>query len=452
MQVAETLNSIHADQQYLVIGLGQSGYSAASYLLQKGYRCQVLDTRDQPPLAATFRAQFPDAEMLLGAALEEDLLSAADCVVVSPGVSVRQTFFTEAQRRGIRVIGDIELFAEAADAPVYAITGSNGKSTVTRWLGDMFEAAGIAAGVGGNIGEPALDLLGRGFQAYVLELSSYQLETTYSLKPRAAALLNVSEDHLDRYDGFEDYAATKKLVYRDAEQCVFNSDDLLTKPARDGIGFSLQHSSARYAVIENRQAENWLSVEGEAFFNTTQMQVSGRHNWANALAAIAMAQIAGIHDDAIRRTLGTFTGLPHRSQLVAEIAGVRWINDSKATNPGATLAAIQGIAGRDSGKSLWLLAGGQSKQADVSLLCDTLKRYVKGVMLFGEDAGLLQQAWQDCTQLIRVDDLQQAVLQAHQHAVKGDQVLLSPACASFDQFKNFMQRGEHFVQLVEALR
>lgn len=434
---------LHQDHRYLVVGLGLTGYSVASYLLVNGYSCAVQDDRLEPPYRESLVDRFADVQ-LHQQALRDINLDAYDCLVVSPGLSIRSDVLEQQLKAGKRIVGDIELFAEAAHKPVIAITGSNGKSTVTTLVGEMIREEGYQVGVGGNIGVPALDLLNQPADFYVLELSSFQLETTSSLKPLCACVLNVSEDHMDRYDDLEDYCNSKRRIYHDASFCISNQDDELSWNDESDVRFSTEANS-QYRLL-NREGRTQLAIGSDALIDTQQLKIRGRHNWSNALAAIALADKAGISYQAMRNALKSFTGLPHRSQWVAEINGVHWINDSKATNPGATIAAIEGL-----GAPLILIAGGVGKGADMSTLCEPLRSEVKQVFLFGQDAAVMAEAWQGCCPIKRVDNLEQAVSAAAQLAVNGDQVLLAPACASFDQYSGFEQRGNHFVQLVEAL-
>ena len=444
MLSAMTRQTTLPEVNYLVVGLGLSGYSAASFLLRHGYRCRVQDTRNKPPFLAELRKQFDNCEFHAGE-LDVAQLDWADTLVVSPGLSIREGAIRLAADSGKNVLGDIELFAQLVTAPVVAITGSNGKSTVTTLVGDMLAADGRDVAVGGNLGTPALDLLEREAEIYVLELSSYQLETTSSLRPKVAALLNLSEDHLDRYPGYDDYVAAKRRIYENAEFCVSNLDDAATRNASSDIGFSLDpHSDAEFRVIDDGAL--WLGRRNEAWLPVEQLGISGRHNWANALAAMAIAHRLGVARDAIVETLQAFRGIPHRSQWVAEIDGVEWVNDSKATNVGAAQASIDG---RD--RPVILIAGGQSKGADMSVMYDSIARKVKRVLLLGEDAERLQQAWQGASEIERVDDMRAAVLRAREIAVSGDCVLLAPACASFDMYPKFEARGDDFIARVKEL-
>ncbi len=436
---------LHANERYLVLGLGLSGLSAARYLLDRGYAVTVRDDRPEPPGLRPLREAFPGVSFTQGP-LDTIAADDFDCLVVSPGLSVRQPALRRLAEQGKRIIGDIELFAEAVDAPVIAITGSNGKSTVTRLVGSIFEAAGVSAGVGGNIGTPALDLLGQGHALYVLELSSFQLETTRSLRPLAATVLNISEDHLDRYEDLADYRRTKLSLLETARIRVCNRDaDNL--PCTDRAhAFSLSDDTAAWHLIDHKD-ETWLGHERRPLLPVSALKIQGRHNWANALAAMALAEASGRVDErALIEGVTAFAGLPHRSEWLAEIDGVLWINDSKGTNPGATRAALEGLE-----RPVILLAGGQGKGADMTVLVPALRQRARAAILFGEDAPQMERVWAGACALHRVEDLPQAVALAQRLARPGDAVLLSPACASFDQYPNFAERGAHFRRLVEGL-
>jgi UDP-N-acetylmuramoylalanine--D-glutamate ligase len=366
-------------------------------------------------------------------------------LVVSPGVAVRQDAIQRAAQQGKTVLGDIELFALLVEQPVVAITGSNGKSTVTTLVGEMLRCDQRKVAVGGNLGTAALDLLEQEAELYVLELSSYQLETTTSLRPKVAALLNLCEDHLDRYPSYRDYVEAKQRVFNNAEICVSNLDDALTRHDSRDTCFSLDpHSDAAFRLLEDGAL--WLAHGKEAWLPVDRLGISGRHNWANALAAMAIAYHLGVSRAAIVLALQEFRGIPHRSQWVAEIDGVEWINDSKATNVGAAQASIEG---RD--RPVILIAGGQSKGADMSVMCDSIRQKVKHVLLLGEDAARLQQAWEGASDIEFVDSMRAAVQRARQLAEHGDCVLLAPACASFDMYARFEARGDDFMQCVREL-
>jgi UDP-N-acetylmuramoylalanine--D-glutamate ligase len=438
----------------VIVGLGRTGLSAARYLHARGWRIAVTDTRAQPPELEPLRELDPNVPVRLGG-LDAQLLDDALCVVASPGVSLTEPFFAEARRRGLEIVGDVELFALAVDAPVAGITGTNGKSTVTTLLGRMAERAGVKVRVGGNLGEPALDLLSASqgeaprTELYVLELSSYQLEATLSLDLKAAAVLNVTPDHLDRYSSVEDYAAAKARIFARCDTAVINLDDPLVvampRPGQRTLSFSLRASiGADYAVAENDGW--WLTRRGEALLPLSAMKLAGLHNAANALAALALGEALGLPLEAMLTELASFPGLPHRSQWVADIAGVRYINDSKGTNVGATLAAVQGMSG-----PLVIIAGGDGKNQDFAPLRAAFRGKVRHVVLIGRDAAAIESALQGIAAVERAASLEDAVRAAARVAQSGDTVLLSPACASLDMFRDYAHRGAVFVQAVKEL-
>ncbi len=432
------------DVNYLVVGLGLTGYSVARYLLRNGYRCRIQDSRDIPPYLIELKNQFETVDFQPHS-LDARLIAWADVLVVSPGLSIQQREIQQAIDLGKSVLGDIELFARVVDKPVIAITGSNGKSTVTTLVGEMINRDDKSVAVGGNIGIAALDLLEQDADFYVLELSSYQLETTFSLKPRIAAVLNLSEDHLDRYPGYAEYIQAKLRIYENASLRVSNFDDEVTRHDARDTCFSLDpDATAEFKLLAN--GGFWLAHRNERWISTDDLKLSGRHNWANCLAAMAIAYAIGISRSAIVTALQNFGGIPHRSQWVAEIDGVEWINDSKATNVGAAQASIEGRE-----RPVILIAGGQSKGADMSIMFNTVEQKVKLVILLGEDAARLQQAWQGATRIERVGNMHQAVQLANKSASRGECVLLAPACASFDMYASFEARGDDFMQRVAEL-
>jgi UDP-N-acetylmuramoylalanine--D-glutamate ligase len=438
----------------VIVGLGRTGLSAARYLHGRAWRIAVTDTRTQPPELARLKELDPDIPVRLGG-LDTELLDDALCVVASPGVSLADPFFAEAQRRGLEIVGDIELFARAVDAPVAGITGTNGKSTVTTLLGRMAERAGVKVRVGGNLGEPALDLLSASqndaprTELYVLELSSYQLEATLSLDLKAAAVLNVTPDHLDRYSSVEEYAAAKARIFARCDTAVINLDDplvvVMPRPGQKTVGFSLRASiGAYYAVAENNGW--WLTRQGQPLLPVSAMKVAGLHNAANALAALALGEALGLPMEAMLTELASFPGLPHRSQWVADVKGVRYVNDSKGTNVGATLAAVQGMGG-----PLIIIAGGDGKNQDFAPLRAAFQGKVRRVVLIGRDAPAIEAALQGVCTTERAASLEDAVRAAARAAQQGDTVLLSPACASLDMFRDYAHRGAVFVQAVKEL-
>ena len=431
----------------LVIGLGITGQSCVRYLAAQGMPVRALDTRAQPPGLADWQKRFPDVPVHAGG-FREDWLDAARRLIVSPGIAVATPEIARQVASGKEVIGDIELFARAANVPVAAITGSNAKSTVTTLLGEMAIAAGRQALSGGNLGTPALELLDAGAQLYVLELSSFQLETTYSLDAQVATILNISEDHMDRYRSLADYLAAKQRIYDGCEVAVWNRDDENTRPQRQvprEITFGT-HAQADYRLDTGRQQ---LLCRGEDLLPAASLTVRGHHNVLNVLAALAMAEALGLPREQALAAAARFPGLPHRCQLVAEHAGVQWFNDSKGTNVGATLAALAGIGPAIDGQVV-LIAGGQGKGQDFSPLAGPARQYVRAAVLFGEDAQLIADSLEPVP-CERVNDLATAVQRAAVIAHDGDAVLLSPACASFDMFSGYVARGDAFMREVRSL-
>ena len=429
-------------KQVVIIGLGKTGLSCVTYFRQRGITPVVMDTRENPP----GKESLPAECRLLTGPLDADTLCSASLIVASPGVALATPALQVAKAAGVEIVGDIELFAREAKAPIVAITGSNGKSTVTALVGLMAAEAGFKVGVGGNIGTPALDLLLQPADLYVLELSSFQLETTSSLKPAAAVILNLSEDHLDRYDGMAGYLAAKQRIFSNAKRIVVNRDDAATYPPQQSYWQSFGLNAEAYGRIQ-RDNQLWLSVAGKPVLPVSELNIVGAHNQMNALAAMALADAAAIPQPAQLNVLRSFSGLEHRCQFVREVNGVRWINDSKATNVGSTLAAVAGV-GESVKRRLWLLAGGQGKGQDFSPLQPLLANQIYRMVCFGQDADTLLKL-ADNTQ--RVTDLDEAVRCIAAEAQPGDWVLLAPACASLDQFRNFEQRGQHFADLVNAL-
>ncbi|MBS0364451.1 MAG: UDP-N-acetylmuramoyl-L-alanine--D-glutamate ligase [Proteobacteria bacterium] len=439
----------------VIVGLGVTGLSCARHLRAQGWRLAVTDTRIAPPGAAALAALDAGIVTRFGA-LDAQLLTGALCVVASPGVALAGPFFDAARARGLSIVGDIELFARAAAAPVAGITGTNGKSTVTTLLGRMAQRAGVNVRVGGNLGEPALDLLRPDAQLYVLELSSYQLETTYSLHCAAAAVLNVSPDHLDRYGTLQDYANAKARILARCDTAVINLDDPLVAQMPRGaartLSFSLRASvGADYSLGQPQgaaqpQGEWWLMHRGEPLLALAQLKIQGLHNAANALAALALGEALGLPREAMLAELRAFDGLAHRAQWVAEVRGVRYVDDSKGTNVGATLAAVSGMAG-----PLVMIAGGDGKNQDFTPLAAAFRGKVRHTVLIGRDAGLLARALEGVCPVEICASLPQAVQAAAAAAHAGDTVLLSPACASLDMFRNYVHRGEVFVQAVQEL-
>ncbi|WP_312142782.1 UDP-N-acetylmuramoyl-L-alanine--D-glutamate ligase [Atlantibacter hermannii] len=431
-------------KKVVIIGLGLTGLSCVDFFLARGVTPRVMDTRQAPPGLDN----LPEAvERHLGS-LNDNWLLDADLIIASPGIALAHPSLSAAADAGIEIIGDIELFCREAQAPIVAITGSNGKSTVTTLVGEMAKAAGVSVGVGGNIGLPALMLLDPEKELYVLELSSFQLETTYSLRAKAATVLNVTEDHMDRYPfGLQQYRAAKLKIYENAQVCVVNADDALTMPVRGAdercVSFGIDVGDYH---LNHQQGDTWLRVKGEKILNAKEMKIVGRHNYTNALAALALADAVGLPRSSSLQALTTFTGLAHRFQLAYDHNGVRWINDSKATNVGSTEAALNGL---HVDGTLHLLLGGDGKSADFS----PLNRYLQGnnihLYCFGRDGTELAALRPEVA--TRTNTMEEAMRIIADKVQPGDMVLLSPACASLDQFKNFEQRGDVFTRLAKEL-
>ncbi|BCA41266.1 UDP-N-acetylmuramoyl-L-alanine--D-glutamate ligase [Kluyvera ascorbata] len=428
----------------VIIGLGLTGLSCVDFFLAQNVTPRVMDTRATPPGLD----KLPEAVDRYVGGLNEDWLMTADLIVASPGMALANPALSRAADAGIEIVGDIELFCREAQAPIVAITGSNGKSTVTTLIGEMAKAAGVNVGVGGNIGLPALMLLDPARELYVLELSSFQLETTSSLHAAAATILNVTEDHMDRYPlGLQQYRAAKLRIYENAKVCVVNADDGLTMPVRGAdercVSFGVDVGDYH---LNRQQGETWLRVKGEKVLNVKEMPLTGQHNYSNALAALALADAVGLPRATSLKALTTFTGLAHRFQIVLDHRGVRWINDSKATNVGSTEAALNGlhVAG-----TLYLLLGGDGKSADF----EPLRRYLTGdnirLFCFGRDGGELAALRPEIA--TQTETMEEAMRLIAPQVKAGDMVLLSPACASLDQFKSFEQRGDVFARLAKEL-
>jgi len=438
-----------AKYSYVVVGLGASGFSAVRWLLQRGESVAATDSRAAPPMLAECREKLT----VSAGDIDESLLNQGECIVLSPGVSRADPRIAAQIARGKPVIGDIELFARAVEAPVIAITGTNAKSTVTTLVGEMAAAAGLRAGVGGNLGTPALDLLKQDAALYVLELSSFQLESVDSLCPYVASVLNVTPDHMDRYASFEDYVAVKNQIYQHASIAVYNRDDPATvckNSTSHQLGFTLGSSGPGLVGLLTHNGEPHLAVGDEPLLPVRALQTSGSHAVANALAALAIGHAFGFPVPSMLETLQQFRGLPHRCQLVRERKGVCWFNDSKGTNVGATLAAINGLGASHPGR-LILIAGGVGKGADFSSLLPAIKNYVKKTVLIGESAQELHRLIQPVTETEMAPSMEAAIHITDQSAEAGDIVLLSPACASFDMFSNFEHRGNVFAACVNAL-
>jgi UDP-N-acetylmuramoylalanine--D-glutamate ligase len=434
----------------VIVGMGRTGLSVARHLQRCGYGIAITDSREAPPELAGVQA-LGSAVVTRTGGFDARLLERADIVVTSPGVPLDDPFFSQARSRGLDIVGDIELFARAADAPVVGITGTNGKSTVTTLLGRMAERAGVRVRVGGNLGQPALDLLDRGpTDLYVLELSSFQLDTTHSLKLKAAVVLNVSADHLDRYATLRHYADSKARIYAGSEIAVVNADDpeVMRMPRAGSrvVSFGLDSSAEFTLLTPASDGAPWLARRGSPLLPLAALRISGRHNAANALATLALGDALRLPLQPMLEELREFTGLPHRAQWVGEVNRVRFINDSKGTNVGATLAAVAGFS-----EPLVVIAGGDGKGQDFASLAAAFRGKVRTAVLLGRDAGLIETALAGVCHTVRVATMEEAVRTAARFAQPGDTVLLSPACSSLDMFRDYAHRGAVFAAAVKEL-
>lgn len=434
----------------LIAGLGRTGLSVARHLFAQGIPFAVTDGSAAPNGLDSLKEFAPAAPLYLGG-LTVDALQDVVEVIASPGIALRSPLLSEAQRRGIPVIGDIELFARACTAPVVGVTGTNGKSTVTTLVALMAQACGKRAFAGGNLGRPALDLLqDMPADLFVLELSSFQLETTHSLKTKTSVVLNVTSDHMDRYDSMLDYAQAKARIFDRCDAAVVNAEDALTMAMpRNGQRVLSFSSSAQVSAdyqVQQQGKEFLLSRRGETLLKLSELKIAGLHNAANALAALAMCEALQLPLEPCLKALREFPGLPHRVEWIADVKGVRYIEDSKGTNVGATLAAVNGMPG-----SLIVIAGGQGKGQDFAPLAPAFRNKVRHAVLLGQDAKLIDAVLKGVCSTEHVGSMEQAVLAAARVAQSGDTVLLSPACASLDMFRDYAHRGAVFVQAVKAL-
>jgi UDP-N-acetylmuramoylalanine--D-glutamate ligase len=438
----------------VVVGLGRTGASCLRYLAKRGIPVSATDTRRTPPGLAELGGLAESLDLRLGG-FDLSLLDGASQVLMSPGVSLEEPIARAARDRGIEVLGDVELFARNVRAPVIGITGTNGKSTVTSLVARMAAAAGRSVLAGGNLGEPALDLLEQPTpDLYVLELSSFQLETTYSLQLQAAVVLNVTADHLDRYGSVAAYALAKSRIFAKAATVVLNADDPRVAAMRGAVAgggpmhtvtFSIERTDADFSLLRTG-TQTLLARHGEGLLDVSRMKITGLHNAANALAALALGDAVGLPMPKMLDALETFPGLSHRSEWIAEVAGVRYIDDSKGTNVGATIAAVAGMPG-----PLVMIAGGEGKGQDFTPLAQAFRGKVRHVVLIGKDAPAVAAALAGVCPTETVASMQEAVILATRVARAGDAVLLSPACASFDMFRDYGHRGDVFAAGVREL-
>lgn len=433
----------------VILGLGKTGLSCVRHLKKMRIPFVVMDSREAPPELPRLQAEFPDIQPILGR-WDASELAKANEVIVSPGLSLLNNELSYLLR-GKSIIGDIELFARVVKVPVLAVTGSNGKSTVTTLLGEMAKRAGLSVQVGGNLGIPALDLWRSDPTAewFILELSSFQLETMDSLKSQAATILNITPDHMDRYPDFVAYKAAKHKIYTNSQICIFNRQDPHTVPAhsKKTLSFGLDVPDNHMFGIRCQHNQMWIGRGEECWMPISALKLRGNHNIGNALAALAMGTVMGLAPELMISVLETFTGLPHRCQLVLRHRDIEWINDSKGTNVGATQAALEGLADMLLGKIV-LIAGGDGKAASFIPLQEVVKKQVRALILLGKDAPRMALELKDAAPIFLVKTLEEAVHQAKITALPRDMVLLSPACASLDMFQNYEHRGSVFAEAV----
>ncbi len=455
----QALNSVH-----LIIGLGKTGLSCAEFLNDRALPFKAIDTREVAPFADQIRDLSHCRHVFCGDPdlhldVMEHYLEDVAQIIVSPGVAQTGRFFELLKERQLEIIGDIELFAREVIAPVIAITGSNGKSTVTQLTGELLSACGKEVLIGGNIGTPALQLLKKPQpDFYVLELSSFQLETTYSLSPITGTVLNISEDHMDRYESLEDYSNVKLSMLDKCRNVVVNQDVfpnkiyLSTKASGQQMTTSIEinQQNADFYRYQSSEGTIWISSADQPLFIQDELKIPGLHNISNAMTSIALCEVSGvaITDQAIEM-LKHWPGLKHRCQYIGKKHGIDCYNDSKATNIGATIAALEGLTETIRGKII-LIAGGDGKGSSFTPLAEIFKQSLRALVLIGRDAQRLMQQAGNGLQAVIVDDMKQAVSKAFSFALSGDVILLSPACASLDMYKNFEQRGEIFIREVEA--
>jgi len=460
----ETKNSF----DIVIVGLGKTGYASACFLARqniskknitkrnitkKSINFAVTDSRQNPPMLETMQKSHPDIPLYLGE-FDKELLMNAGELLISPGVSMQEPAIAAAIQSGVKVYGDVEIFCRHIHAPVVAVTGSNGKSTVTSLFAEIAKAAGMNVAKGGNIGTPVFDLLEQEEpDIYVLELSSFQLETVSSLNAVAAVVLNISEDHMERYSNLTEYADAKARIYAGDGTMVINLDDPhVVAMAGDGgncIGFTLDEPKAEQYGTRIYEGKTWLAKADEKLIAADQLRLRGKHNVANALAVFALADAVNLPREATLQVLQTFPGLPHRCQWVAKIKEVDWYNDSKGTNVGACCAAIEGLAGD---QNLILIAGGEGKDADFKKLAEVAKNRLRAAIVIGRDGHLVKSALQDLLTVYEADTIESAVNTAAEITSPGDLVLLSPACASFDMFEDYQERGNAFTEAVAKLK
>ena len=456
MKCAEAIvvEVIETSKQFntVVVGLGKTGFACARYLAAQGISFAVTDNRDEPPMLNEMKAALPDIPLYLGG-FDASILASADHLLLSPGVSLQEKAIIKAIDSGVEVYGDIELFCRNISAPVIAITGSNGKSTVTTLVTEMARAANFNVVEGGNLGTPALDLLSDNEpDVYVLELSSFQLETVTSLNAIASVVLNVSADHMDRYEGLTEYETAKERIYDGNGTIIINLDDpavvSMARNQRTCVGFTLSEPGSGDYGVRDYDGVRWIVKGDEKLIPVNDLQIKGEQNIANAMAAMALAEILNCPRAAMLSVLRSFPGLEHRCQWIAEHANVQWFNDSKGTNVGASCAAIKGLSADE---NIVLIAGGDGKGADFSELGAVAEGRLKAAIVLGKDGPEIGKVLVNVVPVHAVDSMEMAVETAARIAKAGDIILLSPACASLDMFENYQARGDAFVTAVKKV-
>lgn len=452
MEALDIMSSRKTSAQfYMIVGLGKSGESCVRYLLESGQQVMAVDSRENPPALAALRRDYPQLDIRLGPFKDSDFAGQKE-IIVSPGVAMSTPALQLAQQNGAECYGDIELFVRFANAPIIAITGSNGKSTVVTMLAEMFNATGKRAIAAGNIGKPVVDILREGDASppdyYVLELSSFQLETTHSLDAAVSLILNISPDHMDRYDSYEAYRTAKAGIYSGHGKIVVAVDEIelagLLPPDRNTINFGETAKGENDIHIADCDGEACIFYRKQKLLSQRGLKVPGRHNLVNAAAALAVAVAVDVPVEPMAKALKQFKGLAHRLQFIIECNHIRWYNDSKGTNVGATVAAVEGLD-----RKVVLIAGGEGKDADFTKLAPVLKSNGRALVLIGQDANKIEQAVSGVVKTVHAVDLDDAVAKAAKMAEDGDAIMLSPACASFDMFRNYEDRGEKFITAVK---
>ena len=443
----------------VIVGLGETGLSVAKHLAARKKSFKVIDSRDHPPALEILQKLMPEIEIEVGQLNQKTIIEASE-LVVSPGLSIKTPEIAAAAERGVPITGDIDIFSKSVSKPIIAVTGSNGKSTVVAILAGILSRAGKKFGLGGNLDganfKPALDLLAEEEKDfYILELSSFQLETTERLGAEAAVILNLSADHMDRYESLDEYHNAKLRIFNGCKHVVINRDDVYSYPVTElnipiwDFGFSRPGVNGLGLLEEDR--DQYLAFQFEKILSVNELKIFGQHNISNVLAAVGLALAVGIEMDVIRAAIKEFKGLPHRCEWVASVSGVEFYNDSKGTNVGATMAAIEGLGQHIDGHII-LIAGGVGKGADFRSLVPVINRWGKEVILIGQDAVEMASNFDKDINTYFATDMEDAVSTAFEHGTAGDAVLLSPACASFDMFDNFQHRGHSFIKSVEQLR